>query len=77
LGGCLVTQTRKIEIHTDRSGDPAAVISSDRCVQKNVSDEEYFRDGGTVRWPDGWKQRHPQKAAPQPGSGKSHEGELY
>lgn len=82
LAGCLVTETRKVETKGRKAGDlwwrdpqygsSAAVVSSSAgCCP---SDEEYFQEN-SFRWPDDWKQRHPQAPTPQPEADPA--GKLY
>lgn len=86
LVGCLVTETRKVEIKGARkSGDiwwrdpqyasSAAVISSG-CVTAapEASDEEYFEEN-SFRWPSDWRERHPQ-SSPAPTEPRPR-GEVY
>jgi len=91
LVGCLVTETRKVEIKGARkSGDiwwrdpqyasSAAVISSGcTTVAPKSSDEEYFDeeyfDENSFRWPGDWRERHPQPI-PAPTEPRPR-GEVY
>ena len=86
LAGCLVTETRKIEMKR-QPGDiwwrdsTAAVVTSGCRTARPQSDEEYFEENSFL-WPEDWNQRHPQPAKKEAPSGQlepeaAPQGDLY